>query len=66
MYVLFNFIESGRFLAVDLGGTRCRVLLVDVHNNKTSAKVVKEDLPARCYTGSGVEVMFGCKHLVNM
>jgi hypothetical protein len=29
---------------------------VDVHNGKTSAKVIKEDLPAKCYTGSGVQV----------
>ncbi|XP_053407352.1 hexokinase-1-like isoform X1 [Mercenaria mercenaria] len=48
--------ESGRFLAVDIGGTRCRVLLVDVHNGKTSSKTIKEDLPASCYTGSGVKV----------
>lgn len=49
MYDIFakmlNITENGKYLAIDLGGTKCRALVVDVHNKTTSQDMIEEVIP---------------------
>ncbi|KAL4232244.1 hypothetical protein ACF0H5_009818 [Mactra antiquata] len=37
--------ENGKYLAIDLGGTKCRTLVVDVNNKTTSQNIIEETIP---------------------
>lgn len=48
--------EEGNFLALDLGGTNFRVLLINLHSKKSTAKSKTYRIPRNIMTGTGTEV----------
>lgn len=59
-FCLFLFIETGNYLALDLGGTNYRVLCVHL-GGKGVAPIINErtySIPIKKMTGSGLEVIF--------
>lgn len=57
-FFFFSFIEEGKFLALDLGGTNFRVLYIHLgvdHYYKVKSEVFK--VPAYIQRGNGTEVI---------
>lgn len=50
------FPEEGDFMALDLGGTRFRILLVRLHNHKYSEIFKVADIPDEVLVGTAIQV----------
>jgi hexokinase len=46
--------ESGTFIALDLGGTNFRVLLIDINDEQIDMDSQIYRIPSECMTGSGI------------
>lgn len=55
-YFFLVFLERGRFLALDLGGTNFRVLLITLGENHFDMKSKIYAIPQEIMTGPGVQV----------
>ncbi|KAG1684923.1 Hexokinase type 2 [Nymphon striatum] len=49
--------ENGKFLALDLGGTNFRVLLINLNNGECSIKNEIYSVPSHIMTGPGIEIL---------
>ena len=53
------FVETGKFLALDLGGTNFRVLLIELgENQRERIDSLIYEVPKDIMLGTGVEVIF--------
>jgi Hexokinase len=63
LHTMLHFLEHGRYLALDLGGTNFRVLLVNLKGRQTPEVVSKLFLiPTRIMVGSGQQASQMCIH----
>jgi hexokinase len=61
-FVLYILLEQGKFLALDLGGTNFRVLLVVINERDVDIQSQTYLIPQRIMLGTGVQVKIpSCK-----
>ena len=57
MYIRLNFLENGDYLALDLGGTNFRILLVHLHNGQiVQEEVAQYHISDELKIGAGEEL----------
>lgn len=63
---LFVFVEEGKFLALDLGGTNFRVLLIELSKDHFEMRSKIFAIPQHIMLGSGEQVCLKQKNHINL